>query len=232
MSPWRGRRPRAREVVRARALLMAATVGEHGYRAGGVGVAGVGSGWRARFAEHGLVKFAQVREGRGRRRDPQQKIDEIVDLTLNTAAGRNPLELADRPRLPGCRNPRCSSCGRRGASNCTGRTLSCPTIEVRGEAGRCRRALSESAGEGDRLCADEKSSVQALDRTQASLPMVKGRGQTMTHDYQRHGTTTLFAALDVLTGIIISQCMPGHRHQEWLKSQDHRPAVPRTCTST
>ena len=50
------------------------------------------------------------------------------------------------------------------------------------------------------LCADEKSSVQALDRTQASLPMVKGRGETMTHDYKRHGTTTLFAALNVLTG--------------------------------
>jgi len=74
------------------------------------------------------------------------------------------------------------------------------------------------------LCADEKSSVQALDRTQASLPMVKGRGETMTHDYKRHGTTTLFAALDVLTGMVIGQCMPRHRHQEWLKiSQDHRP---------
>ena len=67
------------------------------------------------------------------------------------------------------------------------------------------------------LCADEKSSVQALDRTQASLPMVKGRGETMTHDYKRHGTTTLFAALDVLTGAVIGQCMPRHRHQEWLK---------------
>ena len=67
------------------------------------------------------------------------------------------------------------------------------------------------------LCADEKSSVQALDRTQASLPMVKGRGETMTHDYKRHGTTTLFAALNVLTGMVIGQCMPHHRHQEWLK---------------
>jgi transposase len=59
--------------------------------------------------------------------------------------------------------------------------------------------------------------VQALDRTQASLPMVKGRAETMTHDYKRHGTTTLFAALDVLTGTVIGQCMPRHRHQEWLK---------------
>src|SRR5574337_1593334 len=67
------------------------------------------------------------------------------------------------------------------------------------------------------LCADEKSSVQALDRTQASLPMVKGRGETMTHDYKRNGTTTLFAALDVLTGTVIGQCLPRHRHTEFLK---------------
>ena len=67
------------------------------------------------------------------------------------------------------------------------------------------------------LCADEKSSVQALDRTQASLPMVKRRGETMTHDYKRHGAATLFAALDVLTGTVIGQRKPRHRHQEWLK---------------
>ncbi len=66
------------------------------------------------------------------------------------------------------------------------------------------------------LCMDEKSSIQALDRTQASLPMVKGRAGTMTHDYKRHGTTTLFAALDVLTGKVIGQCLPKHRHEEFL----------------
>jgi hypothetical protein len=59
--------------------------------------------------------------------------------------------------------------------------------------------------------------VQALDRTQASLPIKKGRAGTMTHDYKRHGTTTLFAALDVLTGAVIGQCLPRHRHQEFLK---------------
>ena len=64
---------------------------------------------------------------------------------------------------------------------------------------------------------DEKSSVQALDRTQASLPMKKGRAGTMTHDYKRHGTTTLFAALNVLTGVVIGQCLPRHRHEEFLK---------------
>lgn len=66
------------------------------------------------------------------------------------------------------------------------------------------------------LCMDEKSQIQALDRTQASLPMVPGRAATMTHDYKRNGTTTLFAALDILTGKVIGQCLPRHRHEEFL----------------
>ena len=67
------------------------------------------------------------------------------------------------------------------------------------------------------LCCDEKSQVQALDRTQPGLPLKRGRAQTMTHDYKRHGTTTLFAALNILDGSVISQCQPRHRHIEWLK---------------
>jgi len=67
------------------------------------------------------------------------------------------------------------------------------------------------------LCLDEKSSVHALDRTQPSLPMTKGRAATMTHDYKRNGTTTLFAALDVLTGAVIGQCLPRHRQEEFLR---------------
>jgi transposase len=67
------------------------------------------------------------------------------------------------------------------------------------------------------LSLDEKSQIQALDRTQPGLPMKKGRAGTWTHDYKRHGTTTLFAALDVATGKVIGQCMKRHRHQEWLK---------------
>ncbi len=63
---------------------------------------------------------------------------------------------------------------------------------------------------------DEKSSIQALDRTQPSLPMKKGRGETMTHDYKRNGTTTLFAALDVASGRVIGSCLPKHRHTEFL----------------
>ena len=64
---------------------------------------------------------------------------------------------------------------------------------------------------------DEKSQIQALDRTQPGLPLKKGRAGTMTHDYKRHGTTTLFAALDVASGEVIHECMPRHRHQEFLR---------------
>ena len=67
------------------------------------------------------------------------------------------------------------------------------------------------------LSLDEKSQIQALDRTQPGLPLKRGRGQTMTHDYKRHGTTTLFAALNTLDGQVIGTCMSQHRHQEWLR---------------
>ncbi len=67
------------------------------------------------------------------------------------------------------------------------------------------------------LCVDEKSQIQALDRTQPGLPMKKGRCGTMTHDYKRNGTTTLFAALSMLDGKVIGDCMPRHRHQEFIR---------------
>jgi len=67
------------------------------------------------------------------------------------------------------------------------------------------------------LSLDEKSQIQALDRTQPGLPIKKGRCGTMTHDYKRNGTTTLFAALNVLDGTVLSMCDDRHRHQEWLK---------------
>jgi transposase len=67
------------------------------------------------------------------------------------------------------------------------------------------------------FCVDEKSQIQALDRTQPGLPLKKGRCGTMTHDYKRNGTTTLFAALAVAEGTLIGDCMPRHRHQEFIK---------------
>ena len=67
------------------------------------------------------------------------------------------------------------------------------------------------------LCADEKTQIQALDRSQPGLPLKKGRCGTLTHDYKRNGTTTLFAALELLTGKLIGTCLAKHRHQEWLR---------------
>src|SRR5271154_637767 len=211
-----------REVVRARALLMAADGAANTAIARSVSVSpAAGSGWGARFAEEGLVKFAQAREGRGRKNTiPQSKIDEILDLTQNY-----------RPQ--GQTHWSCRTMAQAvGVSKDTvqrvwsGRGLRPHRIETfkLSNDPRFDEKLVDVVGlylnppeKAIVLCADEKSSVQALDRTQASLPMVKGRGQTMTHDYKRHGTTTLFAALNVLTGAVIGQCMPRHRHQEWLK---------------
>ncbi len=73
---------------------------------------------------------------------------------------------------------------------------------------------------------DEKSQIQALDRTQPGLPLKKGRAGTMTFDYKRHGTTTLFAALDVATGEVLHECMPRHRHQEFLRFKARAGVTP------
>ena len=211
-----------REVIRARALLMAADglANSTIARALSVSPASV-SGWRVRFAEEGLVKFAQVREGRGRKTTiPQDKIDEIVDLTLNyRPAGETHWS---------CRTMAAAT----GVSKSTvqqvwsARGLKPHRVETfkLSNDPKFEEKLVDVVGlylnppeKAIVLCADEKSSVQALDRTQASLPMIKGRGQTMTHDYKRHGTTTLFAALNVLEGKVIGQCMKRHRHQEFIR---------------
>jgi transposase len=211
-----------REVVRAKALLMAADGVANTAIARSLSVSPASvKGWRDRFSEEGLAKLGQVRKGRGRKPSiPQAKIDEILDLTQNY-----------RPKGEthwSCRTMAAAV----GVSKSTVQLVwharglkphRVHTFKLSNDP-RFEEKLVDVVGlymnppeMAIVLCADEKSSVQALDRTQASLPMVKGRGETMTHDYKRHGTTTLFAALDVLTGMVIGQCMPRHRHQEWLK---------------
>jgi transposase len=82
------------------------------------------------------------------------------------------------------------------------------------------------------LSVDEKSQIQALDRTQPGLPLKPGKAGTMTHDYVRHGTTTLFAALNVLDGTVLGRCMARHRHQEFASSTPSRPRCPPASWST
>ena len=150
--------------------------------------------WRDRFTEEGLAKLGQVRKGRGRKPSiPQSKIDEILDLTQNY-----------RPKGEthwSCRTMAAAA----GVSKSTVQLVwharglkphRVKTFKLSNDP-RFEEKLIDVVGlymnppeKAIVLCADEKSSVQALDRTQASLPMVKGRGETMTHDYKRHGTTT------------------------------------------
>ena len=79
------------------------------------------------------------------------------------------------------------------------------------------RTWSASPAHALVLSCDEKSQIQALDRTQPGLPLKKGRAGTLTHDHQRHGTTTLFAVLNTLDGTVVATQMQRHRHQEWLR---------------
>jgi len=212
-----------REVVRAKALLMAADGVANTAIAASLSVSPASvKSWRDRFTEEGLVKLGQVRKGRGRKPSiPQSKIDEIIDLTQNyRPKGETHWSCRTMAAAAGVSKSTVQlvwhAAGAQTASGPDVQTVQRPA--VRGETGRCRRAVHEPAREGDRVMRGREGLGAGIGpHAQASLPMVKGRGETMTHDYKRHGTTTLFAALDVLTGTVIGQCMPRHRHQEWLK---------------
>jgi transposase len=211
-----------RDVLRARALLLASDGVANTRIAGEVGVSVVTvRAWRERFAAEGLAKFAQVREGRGRKTSiPAEKVDEIVRLTLHeTPPGETHWSCRSMAAAVGVSPSTVQRVwSARGLKPHRVRTFKLSNDK------RFEAKLIDVVGlylsppeNAVVLCMDEKSSVQALDRTQASLPMKKGRAGTMTHDYKRHGTTTLFAALDVLTGVVIGQCQARHRHQEFLK---------------
>ncbi len=211
-----------REVVRARALLLAADGVANTAIAARFGVSpGSVRAWRERFAVQGVTKFGQVAPGRGRKSSiSAEKIAEIVRATQQ-----------DTP--PGGTHWSCRSMATaQGVSPATvqriwsarGLKPHLVTTFTLSNDPKFEEKLIDVVGlylnppeKAIVLCMDEKSSVQALDRTQASLPMKPGRAGTMTHDYKRHGTTTLFAALDVLTGVVIGQCLPRHRHEEFLK---------------
>ncbi len=211
-----------REVARARALLLAGD-GVANTRIGeGVGASpATVKAWRERFDEQGLKEFGAVRPGRGRKASiSQEKVAEIVRATVQ-----------DKP--DGETHWSCRSMGRaQGVSPATVQRIWSArglkphlvrTFKVSNDK-RFEEKLVDVVGlyldppeQAVVLCMDEKSQIQALDRTQASLPIKKGRAGTMTHDYKRNGTTTLFAALDVLSGKVIGQCMPRHRHEEFVK---------------
>ena len=211
-----------RQVQRAKALLLAADGVANTRIAEQVGVTAVTvRAWRNRFAEDGLAKLGEVRKGRGPKPSiPAEKVEEIVQATLHSKPrGETHWSTRSMARHAGVsRNTVQRIWKARGLKPHlvdTFKISNDPAFEDK---------LTDVVGlylnppeQAIVLCADEKSQVQALDRTQPSLPMTKGRAGTMTHDYKRNGTTTLFAALNVLTGAVIGQCLPRHRHQEFLK---------------
>jgi transposase len=211
-----------RDVQRARVLLMASDGFAHTRIAKEVGVAPMTvKAWRERFEQSGLKDFSAVRPGRGRRPSiPAAKVEEIVRLTLQetppgethwscrTMAARAGISAATVQRIWSARGIK---------------PHLVKTFKLSNDP-RFEEKLVDVVGlyvnppeKAVVLCLDEKSQIQALDRTQPSLPIKLGRAGTMTHDYKRNGTTTLFAALDVLTGSVIGQCLPRHRHTELLK---------------
>ena len=210
-----------REVQRASALLLAADGVANTQIASRVGVTTTTvRSWRARFETEGLTRFAKVASGRGRKPTiPQEVIEEIVDLTQNsTPEGETHWSTRTMAKRVGVSKDTVQRVW-------SARGLKPHLVETfkLSNDPRFEEKLIDVVGlylnppeQAIVLCMDEKSSVQALDRTQPSLPMVKGRAATMTHDYKRHGTTTLFAALDVLTGKVIGTCLPKHRHSEFL----------------
>jgi transposase len=210
-----------REVQRARALLLAADGVANTTIASRMGATPVTvRSWRNRFEAQGLAKFGKVAAGRGRKVTiPQEVIDRIVDLTRNsTPEGETHWSTRTMAKRVGVSKDTVQRVW-------SGRGLKPHLVETfkLSTDPRFEEKLIDVVGlylnppeRAIVLCMDEKSSVQALDRTQPSLPMVKGRAATMTHDYKRHGTTTLFAALDVLTGKVIGSCLPKHRHSEFL----------------
>lgn len=177
--------------------------------------------WRARFEQEGMDGLWEVAPGRGRKPTyGPDKIQAIVDATLRT-----------KPK--GMTQWSCRLlAAEQGVSKSTinsiwqGHHLKphlVKTFKLSRDA-RFLEKLTDVVGlylnppqQAMVLCVDEKSQIQALDRTQPGLPLKKGRCGTMTHDYKRNGTTTLFAALEILQGRVVGQCYERHRHQEFLR---------------
>src|SRR5271154_6776782 len=177
--------------------------------------------WRERFAAQGLPCLWEIAPGRGRKATySSERIKAVIDATLQS-------------KPTGMTHWSCRlMAANQGISKSTVSTLwrshnikphRTKTFKLSRDP-KFLQKLTDVVGlylnppdQAIVLCVDEKSQIQALNRTQPGLPLKKGRCGTMTHDYKRNGTTTLFAALDMLDGKVIGECHARHRHQEWLR---------------
>jgi hypothetical protein len=177
--------------------------------------------WRRRFAEQRVDGLWEVAPGRGRKPTyDRNKIAAIVEATLQTKP--------DGMTHWSCRTMAKSQGVSKSTINNIWQAHNLKPHRVKTfKLSRDKKFLEKMTDvvglylnppqQAIVLCVDEKSQIQALDRTQPGLPIKKGRCGTMTHDYKRNGTTTLFAALEMLQGKVIGQCYQRHRHQEFLR---------------
>ena len=177
--------------------------------------------WRSRFAHVGADGLWEVAAGRGRKPTySADKIKAIVQATLSTKPnGMTQWSCRQMAQAQGVSKSTISTIWR--SHNLKPHRVK--SFKLSRDA-RFLEKLTDVMGlylnppdQALVLCVDEKTQIQALDRTQPGLPMKKGRLGTMTHDYKRNGTTCLFAALEVLQGKVIGQCYVRHRHQEFVK---------------
>jgi transposase len=177
--------------------------------------------WRRRFAEQGLKSVWEVAPGRGRK--PiygAEKVKAVVDATLQTKPkGMTHWSCRLMAKVQEISKSTVSKIWR--SHNLKPHRVK--TFKLSRDR-KFLEKLTDVIGlylnppeNAIVRCVDEKSQIQALDRTQPGLPLKKGRCGTLTHDYKRHGTTTLFAALELLQGKVIGQCYKRHRHQEFLR---------------
>jgi transposase len=177
--------------------------------------------WRDRFASGGTEALTKIAPGRGRKPlIPPEKVRQIIEATTqSTPRGQTHWSVRAMAKAQGVSPDTVHRIwDANGLAPHRVRTFKISHDK------RFVEKLTDVVGlylnPPDRavvLCVDEKSQIQALDRTQPSLPMKRGRAGTMTHDYKRNGTTTLFAALNYLEGTVIGQCLPRHRNGEFLK---------------
>jgi len=177
--------------------------------------------WRNRFRQQGLQSLWEIASGRGRKPSyGGEKIQQIIDTTLQSKPkGRTQWKLPLVGPAPGVSKSTVNNVWR--SHNLKPHRVK--TFKLSRDPHFLQK-LTDVVGlylnppeQAMVLCVDEKSQIQALDRTQPGLPMKKGRCGTLTHDYKRNGTTTLFAALELAQGKVVGQCYQRHRHQELLK---------------
>ena len=208
-------------VREAKGLLMAAqgVANERTAKALGVSRSTV-LDWRDKFATLGVQGVGKVRKGRGRKPTiAQEKVDQIVYDTLHTAPpDATQWSVRTMARHAGVGKSTVQEIwSSRGIKPHRVETFKLSSDKHFEEKLTDVVELYMGPPEGSVVLAvDEKSQVQALDRTQPSLPMKPGRAGTMTQGYKRHGTTTLFAALNILTGVVLGSCMKRHRNFEFL----------------